>query len=364
MNKWNEAAKIYQGKVKESMAPNNMATLKANITVRFVNMTDTKFSKLLYKHLHQIVQTRGIITSIGKVAYPKMEQEFKCSKCKETEKKIAVFEQYYDIAVPTVCNNENCNGSMLLKPDGKEGLNEGCHKTQEIVIAPDGNDGKNSNLVHAVLERDLVGCCQLGDDVIVAGTMKARQRHTPAGKKATTIFVIKVNSIRRQRSFVETLNEDQRNSVRDLWKKLLLKKGELAARDILVQSFCPDMYSLALPKLAILLGIASCADNEYKRTQSHILLVGTPALAKSKLLQRAISLSAKSHFACGYRVSKAGLTGGLVKGSGRDRFEAGLLPQCDGGICAIDEFNLMDEQDKLAIHESMEQQTVSLYKVR
>ena len=74
-------------------------------------------------------------------------------------------------------------------------------------------------------------------------------------------------------------------------------------------------------------------------------------------------LTLHSIYTNGRGSSSAGLTIGMVKLSdGRMVAQAGVLPLCSGGFAYIDEFDKMNKLDRSAMHEAMEQQTVSIAK--
>lgn len=106
------------------------------------------------------------------------------------------------------------------------------------------------------------------------------------------------------------------------WTENLDKYGELKIRDMILDSICPDIYGMYPVKLAIALAICSgnntdfdnkSADKLHDRGQSHVLLIGDPGLAKSKLLLSAVSIAPRAVHTTGMGCSSAGLTAAAVK---------------------------------------------------
>jgi replicative DNA helicase Mcm len=215
------------------------------------------------------------------------------------------------------------------------------------------------------LEDDISGEVAPGDRVVVTGILRSYQRTTQFGKTPFFDIYLDGNSLeRKEEEFeeIEITDEDER--------AIMALKDQPDVYEKLIRSIAPSIYGYEEVKEAMVLQLFAGVPKELPdetriRGDIHVLLVGDPGVAKSQLLTYLVKLAPRGLYTGGKSSTSAGLTAAAVRdefGEGRWTLEAGALVLADKGIAAVDEIDKMKKEDRDALHEAMEQQTVSIAK--
>jgi len=218
------------------------------------------------------------------------------------------------------------------------------------------------------LEDDLVNTVIPGDRIELTGVLRIRPRRNQRGKiekNMYTMYLDAVSIIPKQKEFTElAISEDEEREIIELSKNPDIF-------NMIAKSIAPSIYGFEEVKQAVALQLfggtpgKTLVDGGIIRSDTHILLIGDPGSAKTRILQSVASLVPKGIYVSGKSITG----GGMTAVAERDEFseggwtlKAGALVLGSGGIVCIDEFDKVDDEDRAALHEALESQTISVAK--
>ncbi|KAK1126342.1 MCM DNA helicase complex subunit [Melipona bicolor] len=314
-------------------------------------------------HLNQLVRTLGVVTATTGVLPQLSVVKYDCTKCGYV---LGPFVQNQNTEVkPGSCPECQSIGPFMINMEQTIYRNY-----QKITIQESPGKipaGRIPRSKECILLSDLCDRCKPGDEVDVTAIYTNNYDGSLNTEQGFPVFatVLLTNHliVKDSKEIVESLTEEDISSIVSLSK-------DHQIMDRIVASIAPSIYSHEYIKRALALAIfggeSKNPGNKHKvRGDINVLLCGDPGTAKSQFLKYVEKIAPRSVFATGQGASAVGLTA-FVRRSPTTRewtLEAGALVLADQGICLIDEFDKMNDQDRTSIHEAMEQQSISISKV-
>ena len=350
-----------------NMALNNI-DLPMDVTlddthVRIVNLpTDVEIRQLRSDNISKLISVTGIIRKATEVRPKLITAAFECQKCGHITE---LPQSGTKFSTPFDCDNEQCGRQGPFRLLVKESTFVDAQKLRIQESPEDLRGGEQPQTLDVDIEDDLVGQVAPGDRVTISGILRSYQREKGMVKSTFFDLVLDGQSIEREDHEFDEI----KITLEDV-KEIEEMGSSPDVYDRIIGSIAPSIFGYDEIKEAMALQLFSgvpkhLPDGARIRGDIHMLLVGDPGIAKSQLLRYAIKLSPRGIYTSGKGTTSAGLTATAVKdefGDGRWTLEAGALVLADKGMAAVDEMDKMAKEDRSALHEAMEQQTISIAK--
>ncbi|WP_305556781.1 minichromosome maintenance protein MCM [Methanobrevibacter sp. V74] len=327
----------------------------AEINIRFENLTNViPLKTLLSKYIGTFVSADGIVRKTDEIR-PRIETGvFECRGCMRLHE----VEQTSGnrIIEPSLCSECGGRSFRLLQEESKYIDTQTARMQEPLENLSGGTEPKQMLMV---LEDDLVDELNPGDKVRITGTLKTF-REERSGKFKNYIYVNHIEPLEQEFEELQLSEEDE--------EKIIELSKDPHIYDKIIKSTAPSIRGYRDVKEAIALqlfgGAAKQLEDETKlRGDIHILIVGDPGIGKSQILKYVSRLAPRSIYTSGKGTTGAGLTAAAVRDElGGWSLEAGALVLGDQGNVCVDELDKMRSEDRSALHEALEQQTVSIAK--
>jgi len=331
------------------------------VTVRFKGLpTTVPLRTLGSAHIGNLAMVEGIIVRASPVQPMVMRAAFKCRKCENIQH---IPQETPFLRTPFVCSVPDCRNKTfdLLQEESTFIDFQRIRIQERPEDLPPGQLPRWLNIELA--GRDLVDIARPGDHVAVVGVVRAIAPTLPGvGKRR--VFRLHLDA-----NYIDVLSKEPETAIvsPEEEKKILELARDPWVHRKVIRSIAPSIYGYEHIKEAIMYmlfgGVPKQLPDITIRGDMNVLLIGDPGTAKSQLLQYVARIAPRGLYTSGRGTTAAGLTAAVLRERGGGMtLEAGALVLADKGVACIDEIDKMRPEDRVAIHEAMEQHTVSVAK--
>ena len=339
--------------------------LQDDTRVRLNNLPkiqEIKVRNIRSKHLNELVVIEGIIRQASDVRPQVVNAKFECPSCGTI---ISVLQMEKKFREPSRCSCGRRGGFKLISKEMVD--------TQRLVIeeSPESlTGGEQPKRINVFVKEDLVEPkmeekTTPGARIKIIGVLKEVPVPLATGGLSTRFeLAIETNNIIPLEETFEELDINEEDE-----RQILELSEDPEVFEKLAESIAPEVWGYPEIKRSLVFQLfggvqKTKTDGSKNRGDIHILMIGDPGVAKSVMLGFMANISPKGRYVVGKSASGAGLTATVV----RDEYlkgwslEAGAMVLANKGLVCIDELEKMDPQDRSAMHEAMEQQTVTISK--
>jgi DNA replication licensing factor MCM5 len=364
---------VYPSEMDDESIPSQTGSIPMCQIILTSNATAVSIRELNARYISKLVRVPGIVIGASTLSSKATDVQLMCRSCRHLHR-MDVAGGFSGLQLPKQC--------LGPPPPGNEKKN--C-PIDPYVIVHDKSTFIDQQVLKLQEAPDMVPMGEMPRHILVSADRYLTNKVIPGTRCTITgIYSIYQNKVRGANAVairnpyvrvvgIQTdLNHDSRNNT------VFTEEEE---EEFLALSRTPDLYNVFANSIAssiygnldikkaiacLLMGGSKkiLPDGMRLRGDINVLLLGDPGTAKSQLLKFVEKVSPIAIYTSGKGSSAAGLTASVQRETTSREFylEGGAMVLADGGVVCIDEFDKMRDEDRVAIHEAMEQQTISIAK--